>query len=91
MADKFVKLKSVARPEHEQMVIYGILRSYKRLPERERERIRELCGEIGGEWAAVLLRFLTTGQTFSAAVQRSHVPEGKLRSMRGEVYRRWEL
>lgn len=91
MADKFVRLGTVEKPEYEQMRIYATLRCYSMLSEREQRYIRELCREVGGEWGAVLFRFLTGRESFTATVLREHIPEGKLRQMRGEVYRRWEL
>ena len=40
--------------------IYFASRLYKDLPEKRRQKIRELCEEHGGEYAAALMEFVTT-------------------------------
>lgn len=90
VADKFVELE-ISKSREEQMRIYATLRCYKTRSEREREYIRALCAEVGGlYYGKGLFRFLTTDITLHGAVQKYCVPEGRLRELRKEVYRRWQ-
>ena len=89
MADKFVELE-IRKSREEQMRIYATLRCYKNLPKDMQEYIRALCAEVGGlYYGKELFGFLTTDITLHGAVQKYCVPEGKLRELRKEVYRRW--
>ena len=91
VADKFVELE-ISKSREEQMRIYATLRCYKTRSEREREYIRALCAEVGGLlYGKALFRFLTEGITMQGAVVKFCVPEGKLRTMRKEVYKQWRL
>ena len=90
MADKFVELE-IRKNREEQMRIYATLRCFRTLPLEQQTYIRELCAEIGGlYYGKGLFRFLTTDITLHGAVQRYCVPEGRLRELRKEVYRRWQ-
>ena len=90
MADKFVELE-IRKSREEQMRIYATLRCYRTLPVDQQEYIRALCADIGGiYYGKGLFRFLTTDITLPGAALKCCVPEGKLREMRKEVYRRWQ-
>ena len=90
MADKFVELE-MRKSREEQMRIYATLRCYKKLPQDLQDYIREICAEVGGlYYGKGLFRFLTTDITLQGAVVKYCVPEGRLRELRKEVYRRWE-
>lgn len=45
--------------------IYFHCLQYKRLPRREQEKIRKHCREVGGEYAAALLEFVTSEKGYS--------------------------
>lgn len=89
MADKFVELE-IKKARVEQLRIYATLRCYKTLPLDMREYIRALCADVGGlYYSKGLFHFLTTEITLTGASVKYCVPEGKLRELRKEVYRRW--
>lgn len=91
VADKFVELLDLGKSREEQMRIYSTLRCYKSLNTADQEYIRDLCAAVGGAYYGMgLFKFLVTDITLLGAVTKYCVPEGRLRIMRREVYRRWE-
>jgi len=90
MADKFVKME-IRKSREEQLRIYATLRCYKTLPEDEQNYIRAITADVGGiDYGKGLFRFLTTDITLQGAAVKFCIPEGKLRGMRQEVYKRWQ-
>ncbi len=89
MADKFVELE-IRKSREEQLRIYATLRCFKTLSAELQEYIRTLCAEVGGNYyGRGLFKFLTTDISLLGAVDKFCVPEGRLRELRKEVYRRW--
>lgn len=90
MADKFVELE-IRKSREEQMRIYATLRCFKTLSPEMQEYIRALCAEVGGNYyGRGLFKFLTTDISLLGAVDKFCVPEGRMRELRKEVYRRWQ-
>lgn len=92
MADRFSYIRSAGKNEVEQMAIYAMCRRFGDLDERTQGDIRALCADIADDdrEGRALFRFLTTEMSFPEAVRRFLVPEGKMKTMRREFYRRWE-
>lgn len=55
--------KSVRRSKEEQQYIYAVSRMYQRLHPTQKEEIRALCQEAGGEYCHALFLFVTTDRT----------------------------
>ena len=58
--------------------IYFSSKMYKWLPADQRQRIEELCRSAGGEHAAALLEFVTTGCGASAICRKHYLSESTL-------------
>lgn len=90
MADKFVTIKC-GRSREEQMLAYAELRRIRSAPPERKQEARALIADVGGrEWGRALWEFLTTDVSYERIVQKYRIPEGKLKLMRREVYRRWQ-
>ena len=70
--------KSINVPYDRQGYIYFLSRSYRELPERKREIIRNLCRECGGEYNQALLDFVTGGEGAVVVCMRHHLSESTL-------------
>ena len=62
---------------------------YRELPERERERIEQLCRECGGEHWRALLRFVTTDAAATKICMEHYISRSTLERMVREYYSRF--
>ena len=70
---------SVPLPYDRQGYIYFWLLNYPLLPQRQQERIRRVCREVGGEdYAAALQEFLTTDRGGTAVCMAHHLSRSTL-------------
>lgn len=58
--------------------IYFTSRLYRSLPAADRKRIRRLCKNAGGEYAAALLEFVTTDAGAVAVCQKYYISQSTL-------------
>ena len=59
--------------------IFFTSRLYKDLPEKRRQKIRELCAEHGGEYAAALMEFVTTDRGETAICMQYNLSPSTLK------------
>lgn len=78
--------KSINVPYDRQGYIYFLSRSYRELPERRKEIIRDLCEECGGEYSEALLEFVTTSAGAVAVCMRHHLSESTLERVVKKYY-----
>ena len=78
--------KSVPVPYDRQGYIYFSAKRYKFLPEREKEKIRAVCQEAGGEYGKALLEYMTTDAEPAAVCRRHYISRSTLDRMVRRYY-----
>ena len=62
----------------QQRYISSVSRSYKQLPDQEREKIRLLCRETGGPYSRALLEYVTAEVSPEAVCMKHYVSRSTL-------------
>ena len=65
--------KSINVSEKRQGYIYYVSLLYPELPENRKRKLRELCSQAGGEYAAAVMEFVTTDHGAVEVSLRHHI------------------
>lgn len=65
--------KSVGCSYVRQGYIYFTSRSFSQLPRGKKEKLRQLCREVGGEYEQALFEFVTTDRGGTAICLKHHI------------------
>lgn len=88
-AVSFKKLRGVNLPEEKQGLIRYTCLNYASRPSHEQKKIRRLCEEQGGQYAAALWEVMCTQEGVISIALRHHVSESVLYELRKRFYERW--
>ena len=87
----FKKRRGIHIPYDKQGLIYFTCVNYKDMPDEIKEKIRQLCDEIGGEYSEVLFKVVTAkNKSIRALAQEYHTSERTLYRYRKKFYENWE-
>ena len=89
MAARFKYLRAVPRSYAQQGEIYFTCINYKRQPEAVKAKIRRLCTQAGGEYAAALLEYLTTDSSWQGICDKYYISDRTLQRCRERFYNLW--
>ncbi len=81
--------RSVPVSYDRQGFIYFASRLYRELPDQDREEIRRLCRECGGEYEQALLEFVTTDAGAVRVCAEHHLSRSTLERATRRYYKRF--
>lgn len=88
------RLKSNIKMSYdEQGYIFFISRRYKKLSQKEKDKIKKLCLLCGGEYYQALFEFVTTNASGAAICLKHYISKGTLYKMVRRYYEeffKWE-
>lgn len=85
----FKKMRGVRLPEEKQGLIRYTCLNYNDLRTHEQNKIRRLCEEQGGQYAAALWEVMCTREGVTSIALRHHVSESVLCTLRRKFYESW--
>lgn len=87
----FKKMRGIRLTYDEQGLVYFTCRNIKKQPQKVRDRILNLCLEIGGaEYYKALYAVLTTERSVRSIAMENCVSESQLYRLRKLFYEKWE-
>lgn len=85
----FKKLRGCKLSYNEQLLVRAICLNYKRLPNKTKHRINNLCLACGGDYYNSLFRAMTTQQSIRFIAIDENVSESQLYRARLEFYNKF--
>lgn len=86
----FKKRKGIKLPYNKQGLIYFTCMNYDDMPEYIRQKIRNLCYDVGKQHCEVLFRVLTdSNETIRSLAFKYHISETQLYYYRKKFYEAW--
>ncbi len=83
--------KSVGIPYERQGYIYFKSLLFETMSEEDRERIRAICKEAGGEYETALMRFVSTHEGAVKICMEFHISRSTLERAVRRYYRLWPM
>lgn len=78
--------KSIPVDPDLQGFIYFASRMYRKLGNKEKQRVQRLCQEAGGEYSEALFEFVTTDNGFVAVCRKHYISQSTLERMVRRYY-----
>ena len=86
----FKKRRGIKLPYNKQGLIYFTCMNYKDAPDDVRDKIKNLCQEVGGEYAEVLYKVVTdSNRSVRSLAIEYHTSERTLYRYRKKFYESW--
>lgn len=89
MKAEFKRMRSVNKSYDQQGEIFFACRNYANQPPGVQKKIRDLCENVGQEYAPALLAYLTTDISWQQTCIQYAMSEETLRRMRRKFYNAW--
>lgn len=85
----FKKRRGIKLPYRRQGLIAFTCWNYDVQPDDMKKRIRDMCDQIGGEYADALFEVLTTEQSVTAVALKHYISKMQLYNLRVKFYESW--